>query len=157
MPGFGRRAGACSADSATAALEDPDSLRWPVGGEGLADDPVSGHGSPEAAVLAGSTVVAHHEVMIGRDRDLLPVIARSTAPARVDVVLVRIDLAVDDRMAVADGERVPRPGDDPLDESLVGVLLGRFRAGLAGCQANATHPLAAVSSRRRVEDDDVAD
>ena len=49
------------------ALEDADPVRGPVGGEGLADDPVAGDGPPEAAVVAGPTVVAHHEVMVGRN------------------------------------------------------------------------------------------
>ena len=46
-------------------LEEPDPLGRPVGGEGFADDPFLGDGSPEPAVVGRATVVAHHEVVTG--------------------------------------------------------------------------------------------
>ena len=111
-------------------LEGADAVGWPVGGKGLADDPVSGDGSPEAAVVAGSTVVAHHEVVVGRDRDRLRQVAGGGAAAGDDVGLVGLLDAVDDRVAVFDRERVARPGDDPLDEVLARLARGRLRAGI---------------------------
>src|SRR3954469_14873943 len=59
-------------------LEGSDSAGRPVGEEGLADDPISGDRAPEAAVVASSTVVAHHEVVIGWNGDLFRQIARRT-------------------------------------------------------------------------------
>src|SRR5579862_8084040 len=49
--------------------EEADAVRWPVGEEGDADDPFVRDRSPEAAVIGGSTVVAHHEVIAGRNLD----------------------------------------------------------------------------------------
>src|SRR6476646_8062384 len=50
-------------------LEEPDPVGRPVGEEGLADDPAAWDRSPEAAVVTLDAVVAHHEVVVGRDRD----------------------------------------------------------------------------------------
>src|SRR5262245_40539867 len=103
-------------------LEEPDSVWRPVGGEGLADDPVTGDWSPEAAVRTLPTVVAHHEVMVGRDGDGIGQIAGSAGGTGADEVLLR-HLPVDHGMAVLDAERVAGPGNDPLDE--VGARLLR--------------------------------
>src|SRR5207344_2857919 len=89
-------------------LEDPDAVGGPVGDEGLADDPSTGLGSPEAAVIAFATVVAHHEVMIRRNPDRLRQIADSAVSTGPNVGLVELDNAVDDRMSIADGQCVPR-------------------------------------------------
>src|SRR5688500_6299070 len=64
-----RRRRLTALDAGLAPLEEPDFLGRPVAEEGLADDPVLGDWSPESAVVAGATVVAHHEVMPGRDLD----------------------------------------------------------------------------------------
>ena len=59
-----------------AGLEDrsgPAASRW----RSAPDDPVSQNGSPEAAVVARATVVAHHEVMVIRNSDLFRQIAGS--------------------------------------------------------------------------------
>src|SRR5690242_17292433 len=49
--------------ASAAGSEDADAVGRPVGEEGLADDPGAWDGSPEAAVVAVPTVVAHHEVV----------------------------------------------------------------------------------------------
>src|SRR6201999_2783893 len=98
--------------------------------------------SPEAAVVARPTVVAHHEVMVGRDGDGLRQIAGSAGRAGVDEALLG-DLSVDDRMAVLHAERVTRPGDDPLDEVDVRLAGGR---GVAGGPARAAGPGPRVSA-----------
>ncbi len=59
-------------------LEAADLSGRPVGGEGIADDPLLGDGAPFPAVCGFPTVVAHHEVVIGRDRDLFLQIAGCT-------------------------------------------------------------------------------
>ena len=63
-------------------LEEPDAVGRPVGEEGLADDPVARDRAPEAAVVARPTVVAHHEVVVGRDRDRLGQVAAAAAATR---------------------------------------------------------------------------
>src|SRR5918995_4924618 len=111
-------------------LERPDLLRGPVGPERLADDPVARDRPPESAVLARATVIAHHEVMIGWNGDLLREIARGSTSAGHDEVLLRA-LPVDDRVTVLDSQGVAGTGDDPLDEVRVGLFVGRLRARLA--------------------------
>src|SRR5919204_3294774 len=69
-----------------ARLEDADPVRWPVGEEGLADDPAPGDRAPEAAVVARPPVVAHHEVVVGGDRDRLRQVAAVPPRARLDEV-----------------------------------------------------------------------
>src|SRR3954471_1382507 len=141
------------------ALEPADAVWGPVGGKGLADDPVSGDRSPETAVVTCPTVVAHHEVHVGWNLDLFRHIALFAAAAGVDVGLVALLDPVDDRVAAFDGQGVPRSGDDALDEVLVGLPLGRLRAWFALVRSAADDSAfgAVVGSGRRVEDDDVAD
>src|SRR5215207_11695479 len=74
---------------ARVSLEEADPLGRPVGGEGAADDPVARDGSPEAAVVGSATIVAHHEVVIGGNRDGLREVAALAVPAR-DGVAVRL-------------------------------------------------------------------
>ena len=83
------------------ALEDSDSAWRPVGGEGLADDPVSGDRSPEPAVVDSPTVVAHHEVMVGRNGDLFGQIALCSG-LHGRMKSSSAFYAVDDGMAVLD-------------------------------------------------------
>ena len=73
-----------------------------------------------------------------------------------DVALVLLLHPVDDRVPVADAERVSGAGDDPLDEVLIGLGLGRLRAGLVGGVAGPALG-ALIRPRRGMEDDDVAD
>src|SRR3954447_16179144 len=121
------------------ALEPADAVWGPVGGKGLTDDPFLGYGSPETAVVAGSTVVAHHEVHVGWNRDLPRQIALFTAAAGVRVGLVALLDPIDERVAVFDGEGVAGPGDDPLDEVLARLALGRLRAGFTPVRSAADH------------------
>src|SRR5581483_4267604 len=113
----GRRAVASRATSGRRDLEETDSIRRPVGRKGLTDDPAARNRSPEAAVVAGTTIVAHHEVIVGRDRDWLRHVAGrpGAAAAGIDEGLPRHH-AVDNRMAVLDVEAVAGAGDDSLDE-----------------------------------------
>src|SRR5215204_973169 len=112
---------------ARVSLEEPDPLGGPVGGEGSADDPVARDGSPEAAVVGSATIVAHHEVVIGGNRDRLGEVAALAVPAR-DRVVVRLELAVEGDVALVDREPVARAGDDALDEVDVGLLLAGLEA-----------------------------
>src|SRR5918995_1524160 len=136
-------------------LERPDLLRGPVGPERLADDPVARDRPPESAVLARATVIAHHEVMIGWNGDLLREIARGSTSAGHDEVLLRA-LPVDDRVTVLDSQGVAGTGDDPLDEVRVGLFVGRLRARLARGLLHPA-PVGPVRPRGGMEDDDVAD
>ena len=81
----------------------------------------------------------------------------AAVPQGSDVGLVGLLDPVDDRVAVADAERVAGPGDDPLDEVLVDSLgVGSGQAWSRRVRGRRTRsPL--VGARRRVEDDDVAD
>src|SRR4029077_9093936 len=137
-------------------LEGADAVGWPVGGKGLADDPFLGDGSPEAAVVTCATVVAHHEVVVGRDLDRLRHVAGGGAAAGDDVRLVGLLDAVDDGVAILDRERVARPGDDPLDEVLLRLAFGRLRARFARFRLDAAFG-AVVGAGGWVEDDDVAE
>src|SRR4051794_39252002 len=113
------------------ASEEADSLRRPVGREGLADDPLFGDRSPETAVVRGATVVAHHEVVVGWNLDLGRELAAFAAAAGLGVGLgKRLPVAHD--LAVHDLQPVPRAGDDALDEVDVGTISGRLVARLAG-------------------------
>src|SRR6478752_4636047 len=138
-------------------LEEADAVGRPVGGEGLADEPIAGYGSPVTAVVACPTVVAHHEVMVGRDGDRLGQIASSAVAAGQRVGLVLLDHAVDDRVPVANREGVAGPGDEPLDEVLVRAFGGWHGAGLVGGVRLPAFGAPAVGAGGRVEDDDVAD
>ena len=60
----------------------PMRLGGPVGGEGAADDPLLGDGAPEPAVVGLATVVAHHEVVAGRNRDRLAEVAAAVRRGR---------------------------------------------------------------------------
>src|SRR5436190_11755950 len=101
--------------------------------------------------------------MIGRDGDLFGQIAGSAWRAGPDEALLS-DLPVHDRMTVLDAERVPGPGDDPLDEVDARLVGGRLVTGRAARAARPRPRVAAlapgataVGALRRVEDDDVAD
>src|SRR6185312_6703438 len=55
-----------------APLERADTVRGPVGEERDPDEPFIGDGTPETAVVRETTVVAHHEVVTGRNFDRRP-------------------------------------------------------------------------------------
>src|SRR5262249_55200419 len=131
------------AAAAWSLLEDPDSVWRPVSREGPADDPVTGDWSPKAAVRTLPTVVAHHEVMVGRDCDGIGQIAGSAGGTGADEVFLR-QLPVPNRVTVLDAESVAGPGDDPLDE--VGARL--LRDGLVAGGA-LIHPGAEVPAATR--------
>src|SRR5439155_22861156 len=118
----------------------------------LSDDPLLRDGSPEAAVVARATVVAHHKKVVGRNLDRPWKGAFADAPAGGDERLV-LELAVHYRVALADRDRIPRPGDPPLDEVDAGALAGGPWAGLVGRMRGATG--VPVRPLRRVEHDDV--
>src|SRR6478672_2246785 len=118
-----------SGGTAQTGLQQADALRRPVRGEGVADDPVARDRAPEAAVVGRATVVTHHEVVLGRDRyGRWKVAALAAAAGRGEGLLLA--LAVEDDMAVLDGDGVAGTGDDPLDEVDVGLLGRRRGAGL---------------------------
>src|SRR5215210_2529188 len=136
------------------ALEEPDPLGRPVGGEGFADDPLSWNGSPEPAVVGAATVVAHHEVVVGRNLDLAREIAGLTTAAGLRERLL-LALAVEDHVTPADGDPIPGPGYDALDEVHVRPLLGRLGADLARRRRSAAALVGLLGPGGRVEDDDV--
>src|SRR5262249_57915795 len=76
--------------------EDPDSLGRPVGEEGLSDDPLLWDWSPEAAVVALPTIVAHHKKVTRRNLDRPGEVARPGC-ARSDEIFFLL-LPVDDSM-----------------------------------------------------------
>src|SRR5918994_2513036 len=137
------------------ALEDADLLGGPIRGEGLADEPVSGDRSPESAVVALSTIVAHHEVMVRRNGDLPREIAFAARAARAREVILG-PLAVHDRHPVRYSQGVPWAGDDAFDEVDVRLLRRGLRAGGSRRAAGAAL-VAALGALRRMEDDDVPD
>jgi len=94
--------------------------------------------------------------VIGRDRDLLRQVAAAGIAAWLREA-VRDPLAVDDRMAVDDLQRVARRGDDALDEVRVGGLVDRLGTCLARGQRLDPAGLGRIGALRRMEDDDVAD
>src|ERR1700743_844503 len=100
----------------------------PVGGHGLADDPLAGHRAPEAAVVGVTAVVAHQEVVALGDRDRREVAGAAAARGREWLLL---QLAVGHDMAGAQGDPVTGQADDALDEGGVGLLRGRPRARAA--------------------------
>src|SRR5215213_2032916 len=111
--------------------EHSDALGRPVGPEGGTDDPFLRNWSPEAAVVRRPTVVAHHEVVTGGNRDLARVVAAVVARAGADEGLL-LALAVEDHVPVADLQAVAGPGDDALDEvDVVGTLGRLLQADLA--------------------------
>src|ERR1700761_3223618 len=152
------RRGATRADLRD-GLEEPDPVRRPVGEEGDPDDPFIGDRAPEPAVVRLSTVVAHHEVIAGRNDDRCPHIAAIALAAGGDVGVL-LAHAVADHVPVLDRDPVARAPDDPLDEGLRG-LAGR-RPGARLVVAFTLVGVAAdgglgVGSLGRVEHDDVAD
>src|SRR5205085_2989740 len=66
-------------------LEEADAVRRPVREERDADDPFVWDRAPEAAVVRGTTVVPHHEVVAGRNNDRLPEIAGAVAGTGGDI------------------------------------------------------------------------
>src|SRR6185369_16518726 len=104
---------------------------------------------------ARSTVVAHHEVVIWRNGDLLGEIAGALSATWANFPIPLERLAVDDRDALIDRERVARARDHALDEVLVGLVARRLRAGFAVLDRD---PALVTLERplRRVKDDDVA-
>ena len=133
----------------------PIPVRRPVGGEGLADDPVSGDGSPVTAVVACPTVVAHHEVVVGRDGDRFRKLQAPPPPqgrcrARPSYH------AVDDGMPIADDSVSPGPATSRLMKFWSdSPRSAPRRARRPGC--GSPHSAPSVGACRRVEDDDVAD
>src|SRR5262249_45681765 len=98
------------------------------------------------------------EPMAGWNLHRLGKIARvAVVHARPDVaVLLRLAVAV--QVAVTDEDRVPRPGDEALDE--VGrrvFLVDRLRTRFVGGDLYAARGAVLGRTGRRVEDDDVAD
>src|SRR5579862_5319352 len=94
----------------SAALQEPDPVGWPVRGERLSDDPRARDGPPEATVVGEVTIVAHHEVVTGRNLEGARVVAvhdRRVAVRKAGVGLI-LALAVEDHVPVADRDRVPR-------------------------------------------------
>src|SRR5579871_3420724 len=94
--GFVRRAG--GSGSSPPFSEEADAVRGPVGGEGFADNPRSRDRPPEPAVVGEVTVVAHHEVVTGRNGERPRVVAVSGlggAPGEARVGLP-LALAVED-------------------------------------------------------------
>src|SRR5918995_4614737 len=132
-------------------LEEADLVDRPVREEGLSYDPVAGDGPPVAAVVASSTVVAHHEVMVRRNGDAFREIAASESGAGLDEVLFGLH-SVDHRASALDRKGVSRPGDDPLDEVRVRALIGRLGAGL-GLGVLDPALVALVGAERRVKHD----
>ena len=112
--------------------------------------------APETAVVRGSTIVAHHEVVIGGNRDLPRVVAPLGALAGERERLA-LALAVEDDVAVDDGHPVARARHDALDEVDVRALGGGLVARLAGGRRAAAALVVGLRAGRRVEDDDVAD
>src|SRR5437868_4736897 len=70
--------------------EEPDAVGRPVGGEGASDDPFLGDRPPEAAVVGGATVVAHHEPMAGRNANRFRESAVGASAALSDERLLRL-------------------------------------------------------------------
>src|SRR5207248_6648370 len=100
-----------------ARLEEPDPVGRPIGEEGDPDDPFVRDRAPEAAVVGRSTVVAHHEVIAGRNHDRLREIAVTARYTRRGIrVLFRHPVA--DHVSVDDPNTIAGAGDDPLDEGL---------------------------------------
>src|SRR6478672_234133 len=98
---------------------EPDSVRWPVDGEDLADQVAARHRPPLARVARLRAVVAHHEVLALRDRSLG---IRGTGVAPV-VLYIRLNqlLAVDVDEPVLFLPGLARQGDQPLDERAAGA------------------------------------
>src|SRR6185312_933874 len=140
-------------------LEGADAARGPVGEERDPDEPFIGDGAPETAVVRETTVVAHHEVMTGRNLDRRPEIAGTVHPAGVDVAILLLDpVAVD--VAILDEDHVTRSRHDALDEGLGGLLGRRLVAGrvVAGALRGVpAHRAIEVGPMRRVKHDDVTD
>src|SRR4051794_38780360 len=136
--------------------EEPDALGRPVGPERGADDPFLRDGSPEAAVVGRPTVVAHHEVVTGGNRDLARGVTAVRARARADERLL-LELAVEHHAAVADLEVVARARDYALDEVDVGALARRLQADLTRRGWAAAAHVLLLRTGRRVEHHNVAD
>src|SRR5688500_99790 len=114
-------------------LGQTEARRRPIDGKDGADEILAAHGSPLAAVAGLSTVVAHHEVLVGPERPLRTVEA-GRAPVHVGL-LERRPVHAQEAAPLRDG--VAREADEPLDERAAGA------AALDGLL-------------RRLEDDDVA-
>jgi len=129
--------------AAVCFLEEADPFDRPVGEEGLPDDPFSRDGSPEAAVVALPTIVAHHKKVIWRnfERRRKRALADGSAGPCEGLLL---DLAVYHGMAVANGNGIPWKRHYSLDEIDIGALLGRARTRLTGFGAG--HPAFALAT-----------
>src|SRR5665213_3278099 len=113
--------------------EDADSIRGPVGGNGLPDDP-AGNRSPIAAVVGVAAIVAHHEPVAGRDPDRRGEVALRAQAAGFDVgVLLLHEPTLLGRPAedvsFADVDFVSRTGNGALDEVFARLAGHRLRAG----------------------------
>src|SRR3954447_257298 len=135
-------------------LERADALWRPVGEEGAADDPLLLDGSPDAAVIAVPTVVAHHKKVPGGNRDLLREVARVAVLRRVDVRLL-LKRAVDVDAALHPLQAIAGNGHDALDEVRVRPRRGRRRTGLVGLLLRRAADVL-VGAAWRLENDDVA-
>src|SRR3954452_4678654 len=143
-------------------LERADAAWGPVGEEGASDDPFLRNGTPVAAIVALSTVVAHHKKVVRRNLDRLPQIAEFIARRALrDERLLLLDERPGSALGevdvvVLDLDPIARERDDALDEVVVRLVGRRLLAGPAVGRLARDAALLAVGALRRLEDDDVA-
>src|SRR3954451_25497977 len=117
------------------------------------DDPFLGYWSPVAAIVALTTVVAHHKKVARRNRDAFRQIAEFVAArALVHVRLVE-RLAVDVGAVVPDEQLVAGKADDALDEVVVRPLGRGLGAWMAIGRLARDAALMGVGAGGRLEDD----
>src|SRR5215210_9456531 len=133
--------------------EEADALGRPIGRERGADDPLLRDRPPEPAVVRRATIVAHHEVVTGRNRDLARVVAAVTPLTGPDERLL-LALAVENHASVADLEAIAGAGDDALDEVDRRLVGRRLQTDLPVRRRGAAH-VVLLGPGGRVKDDDV--